>query len=448
MDFLRLIQFKEQEFIEDLQGLLRIDSVGVEMPDDPAAPYGIGVVEALNYMLLLAEQWGFKTKNIDNVAGYAEYGEGEERIDILVHLDVVPVGSGWRYGPFSGRIEDGKIYARGASDDKGPAMAALYALRLIKEAGIHLSKRFRIVFGTDEEKESRCLAHYLAVEGMPTAGFSPDAYFPLIYGEKGILSLRFENKNQYPFMIKSGDRLNMVPDQAELTGGSLDMAALETALTAAEWPFTLEHGGLTVSGVAAHALEPDKGKNAALGLVRAINTVYDDPALQFIERELGNSRMSDAFRYSDDVMGELTMNFATLEAKNSGLIAQINIRYPHTLPVDDFVARLTKRAQAAGLACSVLVNSPSHYVDPQSPLVLSLMEAYRKYTGDEENAPFTIGGGTYARHIPNAVAFGALFPGREEVFHEANEYAYLEDLLISAAIYAEAIINLNSNAQS
>ena len=190
MEFLKYARDNEKQFLKDLEELLKIDTVLVEQPEVKEAPFGYNLVKALDYMLKLGEKEGFITKNIDNVAGHIEYGEGEEIIGVLSHLDVVPTGEGWKYPPFEPVVEDGKIYARGALDDKGACIAALYALKALKENGVKLNKKVRLIYGTDEETGSRGIARYLQVEKMPDLGFSPDADYPIIYGEKGILSFK------------------------------------------------------------------------------------------------------------------------------------------------------------------------------------------------------------------------------------------------------------------
>ncbi len=180
------IENRKQDLLADTQSLLKIKSVLDEENQTDTAPFGVGVKEALEYMLNLGEKDGFTVKNVDHVAGHIEMGEGEELLGILCHVDVVPEGDGWSSDPYGAEIRDGKIFARGAIDDKGPTMAAYYAMKVIKELGLSLNKRVRMIIGTDEESNWRCVNHYFEVEEMPTVGFAPDADFPIINAEKGI----------------------------------------------------------------------------------------------------------------------------------------------------------------------------------------------------------------------------------------------------------------------
>ena len=208
------INKKREKMLEDLFGLLKIDTVLVEQPEKKEAPFGEGCVEALNYCLSLGRKYGFKTTNIDNMVGEIVIGEGEESIGVLCHLDVVPTGTGWTTPAFEPNIRDGKIFARGALDDKGAAIASLYSMMALRDLGCIINKKIILVLGTDEETGSRDLERYLEVRPMPTMGFSPDAQFPLIYGEKGILSLDIKSKQKGSLVAQSGDRYNVVPESA------------------------------------------------------------------------------------------------------------------------------------------------------------------------------------------------------------------------------------------
>ncbi|MCG0276560.1 MAG: Sapep family Mn(2+)-dependent dipeptidase, partial [Thermosediminibacteraceae bacterium] len=184
MDIEKAIKLNEEPLIKSVCEIIKIRSV--EDAPAPGKPFGEGVARALEYALDLSRSFGFRTKNLDNYIGWAEWGEGAEMVGILVHLDVVPEGSGWTYPPFGGEIHDGKIYGRGAVDNKGPAMAALYALKTLKDAGVKFKRRVRVIFGTNEESGMKCIKYYLEHDEEPTMAFSPDAEYPIINGEKGI----------------------------------------------------------------------------------------------------------------------------------------------------------------------------------------------------------------------------------------------------------------------
>lgn len=221
INWLEEVEKRKEALIKDTQAFLQIESILDEETKSDQAPFGEGINQALHSILNKGQEDGFLVKNVDGYAGHIEFGKGEELVGILCHIDVVPPGDGWTSPPFSAEIRDGKVFARGALDDKGPTMAAYYALKIVKELGVEVDKRLRIIIGTDEESNWGCVDHYFKHEEMPGLGFAPDADFPIIYAEKGILdcTLRQEAK-QYEVIantlvyFSSGRRLNMVPDLA------------------------------------------------------------------------------------------------------------------------------------------------------------------------------------------------------------------------------------------
>src|SRR5699024_3409781 len=178
---------RKEDFMKDLKGVLQIKSVLDEENKTEQAPLGSGVKKALDYMLDLGGKDGFTVKNVDHLAGHVEMGQGDELLGILGHVDVVPEGDGWDMNPYAAEVKNGNVYARGASDDKGPTIAAYYAMKIVKQLGLPLNKRVRLIIGTDEESDWRCVERYFEKEEMPSMGFVPDADFPIIYAEKGIM---------------------------------------------------------------------------------------------------------------------------------------------------------------------------------------------------------------------------------------------------------------------
>jgi succinyl-diaminopimelate desuccinylase len=449
MNFLNEVRKNKDELIKSLINLLQIDTVLVEQPENKEAPFGEGIKEALLYVLQLGESMGFKTKNVDNIAGHIEYGEGEEIIGVLCHLDVVPAGDGWRYPPFSGTVEDDKIFARGALDDKGPLMSSLYALKVLKDSNVKINKRIRLIIGTDEETDWRGINRYLEVCEMPTLGFSPDAEFPIIYGEKGIMSIDITSHYHDDKLISlnSGDRYNVVPEKAvavindDLTKhyeAFLNNNHLKGKTTVVDGYQSIE-----LIGKGAHAMEPKNGVNALVNLACFLNQYLDNPLIKFIGEKLTDSRFKDLeLDFNDKEMGDLTVNVAVGKINQDGGKVGLNLRYPINWDKDAFVSKLQKIAKEYKLDVDVIKNSNPHFVDKNSELVKTLHQAYIMYTGDESTPLLTIGGGTYARALKNAVAFGMLMPGRPDVVHEVDEYIFIADLMTSTAIYATAMAEL------
>ncbi len=448
MNWLEIAKKYQEEFVRISQELLQIPTVLKRFDkDNLEEPFGPEIRKALDMVLSLAAKDGFTVKNFDNYAGHIEYGEGEEILGILGHLDVVPAGDGgWIDPPFSATIRDGKIYARGAMDDKGPTVAAYIALKMIKDQGIKLNKKVRIILGCDEESGMRGIIHYLSKEKMPDLGFAPDAEFPLIYAEKGIYEYNFVGK-QKDKLIKSmvaGERYNVVPDKCTVVLKKDLKKEFNHYLEENNYHGEVEGNTYTIHGKNAHAAMPELGINAISLMVGFLKQHTDAGFIKFIDEYLSFDHYGNKLKLScyDKEMKELTNNLGFIKYDGESVDIGCNIRYPRNY---DFQAGEVKMSEAAikhQLTYQLFKDSKPHYVSPNDPLVKALHAAYVKYTGDTQNEIITIGGGTYARKLKNAVAFGPLFPGEEELAHQANEYMDIEKMMTAIAIYAESIANL------
>lgn len=444
MDFIQHVNKNKDDLIKDLIKLLQIDTVLIEQPDDKNAPFGDGIKQALDYCLNLGESMGFKTKNIDNIAGHIELGEGDEIIGILCHIDVVPAGDGWTYPPFSGTVVGDKLYARGALDDKGPLMASLYAMKIIKDLNLKLTKKIRLIIGTDEESNWRGINRYLEVETMPTLGFSPDANFPIIYGEKGIMSLDIFSKEQDDILVSltAGDRYNVVPEKA-VAKINCKLDGFVDFINKNNLKGNVDNNTVTVIGKRAHAMEPNNGVNALVYLCQFLSMHHKNGLVNFISDNLKDSRFKDMdLDFSDPEMKDLTVNVAFANFNSEGGKLGLNLRYPINWKKDEFINKFSKIAEKYNLEVKIIKDEKPHFVDKESALVKTLHDSYIKYTEDSGTPLQTIGGGTYARALKNAVAYGMLMPGRPDVVHEVDEYLIISDMVVSTAIYADAIYEL------
>jgi len=448
MDFNKFVQERREEIISKTKELLSIPSVLDKFDPDSKTPFGVEINNALHYMIDLAKEDGFVTKNINNYAAHVEYGRGKEILGVLCHLDVVPTGdeTKWTTHPFTPTIRDEKLFARGASDDKGPTMAAYYALKLLKESGFKPKKRIRIILGTDEETGWRGIKEYFQTEQMPSIGFAPDASFPLIYGEKGIMSFDIKGniKDDVLKTFVSGDRYNVVPEYAECTL-SID---LET-----QFKNHLEYNGLKgevnngvykVYGKSAHAMQPHLGINAAFILAEFLNEQIDNDFIKYICEYLTFDHLGEKLfiDYNDPEMKDLTVNAAIYDYKDGEFKIGVNCRYPKGWDKDSAFLNIAASAKKYHFKHKILEDSPVHYVDKDDELVQTLHQAYIKYTNDTETPLQTIGGGTYSRALKKAVAFGPMMPGRKDVAHQVDEHLHIDDLLTATVIYMEAIYQL------
>ncbi len=453
----RVKQYKE-DIIKDIRKLVAIRSVQEEAKE--GMPFGEGPANALNKALKLGRSLGFKTVNLDNYAGYIEMGEGADVIGILCHVDVVPEGNDWVHAPFGGEIDDEKIYGRGVCDDKGPAVMALYAMKIIKDMNVPLKKRVRLVLGANEESGFKCVEHYKEVEGGFSMGFSPDAEFPLIFGEKGIYnaairSLANEDKSLKIVELDGGEAKNVVAPLCicKLEGRKellkeieekFQVFAVETHLKCTA---KIEENllALELQGISAHASTPSLGINAVTHMLKFLGSVIDhSPFVNAFNELIGTDHSGEncGLKCSDEY-GELTLNVGLISLKDNLISATVDIRYPITVAFGPYAQSFQQKCNQAGLEFIFESDKAPLFVDPDSPLVKTLYSSYSQITGDYENKPFTIGGGTYSRAFENIVAFGVEFSGDANRVHMSDEVISIEKMLLATEIYVDAIMKLN-----
>ena len=443
MDTKKLIANYQDELIHLVQSVIHYDTVQREV--EPGAPFGQNTADCLDYVLKVCQEFGFRTKNCDGYVGYADYGTEGDLFGVLGHLDVVPVNpEEWKVPPFSGEIVDGKIYGRGTSDDKGPMMAALIALKAIKDQNLQLSKRIRLIFGCNEESGMACMRHYVKNEELPAMAISPDGEFPVINGEKGIYSMiaMCGKPNENVLSIKAGTRLNIVPDKcvAEIRKGA-DVAMLRSyGIEVEEKEDRLV---LTTRGVAAHGSTPELGQNATWPIFRALAKAYpEDEVLQFVANKVcvDTNAVAWGFPMEDAQSGKLTVNLGTVELKDGVLMLGLDNRFPVTVTGKQLAEAYREHSPAFFRIMGGHASEPL-WVDPSSTLVKTLVEVYEEHTGDK-TGPIAIGGGTYSRMLPLCVAYGPNFPGGEKVEHMSNEYIAIDRLMQMTEIYYDAFVRL------
>ena len=456
----------ENQMIDDLKGLLSIESVRDDSKASKDAPVGPGPRQALDYMYELAERDGFSTHDVDHIAGRIEAGQGEDVLGILCHVDVVPAGDGWDSDPFDPVVTDDAIIARGTLDDKGPTIAAYYAVKILNDMNVDWKKRIHMIIGTDEESDWKCTDRYFQTEEMPTLGFAPDAEFPAIHGEKGITTFDLiqdqinEDVDEPDYELlnfESGQRYNMVPDHAEAR--VLVKENMTDVIQNFEYfveqnelqgESTVDSGILilTVEGKAVHGMDPSLGVNAGLYLLKFLSSLnLDKSAKDFVEfnnRYLFDSHFGEkmGMKFHTDVMGDVTTNIGIIkyDNKEAGRYG-VNLRYPQGFEFEEAVERFTNEIKDIGFSLELGKVQKPHYVDKDDPFVEKLVKAYRNQTGDMTE-PYTIGGGTYARNLDKGVAFGAMFEDTEDLMHQKNEYMTKKQLSNATSIYLEAIYAL------
>ena len=460
----------DEQAVSVLGELISIKSVQ-EDPVTTAAgetyPFGQGVQDAFAYMLRRGTEDGFTVKDVDHYGGHIEFGDGAETVGIMAHLDVVPEGDGWEHEPYGAEIVDGKMYGRGTSDDKGPLLAAYFAMLGLKESGFVPEKKIRLILGLDEETGWQGMKYYLEHVGNPDIGFTPDADFPLIYGEKGILHFDIAKKlgaqgNEGLVLrrLSGGTVSNAVPGFARALVNSKDQkyyefiaaAAKETAKTTGAVIETKKIGRsfeITVTGKAAHASTPEKGLNAISVLFMLLDKFdfIEDSVSDFISFYnscigLATDGKSLGIGFEDKESGKLTFNVGVVKFDGKSVSISCDVRYPVTFTDEDIYSALAEVLDKNGLGIVKTRNQSPVYFDKDGELITTLLDVYRQETGDMESEPFVIGGGTYARACLNLVAFGGQFPGEPDSMHQKNEYLRIDHYLKQIRIYAEAIKRL------
>ncbi len=492
-DYLEILDTYKEEMVETLRELCRFPSVAEETDPSAESPFGPAVQGALDYMLDKAARDGFAVKNVDNYGGHIDFpgknATAEDPGDIVAlvgHLDVVPVGdlSQWESDPFEMEIRDGKMYGRGTVDDKGPLLAAYFAVRALKEAGFVPEKTIRIMLGCDEETNWDGMTYYMEHEKVtPVSGFSPDAMFPVLYAEKGCLAFEVEGTfKESPsgglrlVSVKGGSVVNAVPDKAEavIEGTSAELDAVRRAVGtflavhpdfgADAVTITEPEAGtpeasarqrlqLTFKGIPAHAAFPETGRSAAAmlcecfsGLPFASKDV--NRAVRFFNDHIGYDYNGQriGLAMADAPSGKLTFNAGLIEMDEAHVKWTIDVRHPVTTKAEDVLAKLQAAvAEGSGegdYTVTLLRNELPLYKPADDPMITALLESYKEFTGDTAAKPIAIGGATYARAVPNTVGFGPIMPGEPDMCHQANEFFSLDGYYTSAKIYAAAVKKL------
>ena len=458
MDFSEKIALQKPCMIKAIQELVRIDSV--EGAPEPGMPFGRGPAQALKKGLEICQELGFRTKNLDNYIGFAEFGEGDEVLGILGHVDVVPVGDGWTMDPFCAQVKGNLLYGRGSYDDKGGLVAAMHALKAVADSGCKFNRRVRIILGANEETGMADIPYYLEKEGEPDMAFSPDSPFPAVFGEKGVLDfdVHYAINDNRILSLHGGDNRKFTPALCSVTicASSEEKKKITQALQTADFPFKYDiqekQEGLleiTTHGTRVFAVRPYEGQNAITYMVEVLR------AIDFLDKEISGfcNYYMEKLGYSwdgsnigcsfqDDISTPLTLSVDMIEKRDNEIVFSIHSRFPVTAACDTVVERIKAGLETKNACVDFVRVSPAHYVDKKSLLVSTLMDVYKEVTGDSEAEPVTMEGGTYARTLKNAVAFGPLFPGEPQVAHSADEYVNLDSLEKAANIYAQAIYRL------
>ncbi len=454
MDFTKEIKAAMEPLAQDISALCQINSVEGEA--EPGMPFGRGPAEALAAALEMGQRMGFRTENFGNYVGHIEYGDGEEMIGILGHLDVVPAGDGWERDPWGGEIADGRIWGRGTLDDKGPLLTCLYAMKILKDLNVPLKKRIRLILGTNEETNWGCMDYYLnqVKPEMPVAAFSPDSSFPVTFAELGMLQYTLSRDIDEEIEIEGGSAFNSVPSSAKVVLPAALEAEVREAVAASEKAsiYQIDVAGdkltLSVAGIGVHAKDVHEGLNAISYMMDILGKVSISGQLKeivdFYNDHFGTTYFGEkiGITASDEISAHMTLNIGMIQAIDGKLTLYCDSRIPVSVSPDEIEKAVIDKMQGTGYTYKLASKENSLYVPKDSELVTTLMKAYQKVTGDTESQPMSSGGATYSRTIKNCVAFGCLLPDQVDTMHQANESLELDKLEIWLQICLEAIYQL------
>lgn len=450
MDFKNEVLKIKDEMIADIKALCAIPSMQDDSTVKIGQPFGYPCRQALDAMLKIGRRDGFIVEDVDGYAGHIDIGEGEATFGILGHLDVVPVNdTGWDSNPFNVVIRNNKLYGRGVADDKGPLLAGYYAAKIIHNLGLPTKMKTRVIFGCNEELGSHCVKYYFSKREFPDLGFTPDANFPVVYGEKAGCKFTLKGTVEKNGLIGlcAGSRPNIVPERCEaIIEGNYKQ--YKTSFSAFLHKYNLEgtieeegnHTKIIVVGKSAHGSMPELGINAVVYMAKYLQEVTNNELITFINEYLDEYHGKGLGIEHIGEMGALTMNLGVISYRKDSFEIDLDLRCPHDMDLEEMAKKIQD-------ICNTHNFSETHdlgkalYVDPNSELITKLHNAYVEVTGDMAK-PQAIGGGTYAKSMPNCVAFGPEFAGEENSIHENNECIDIDSLLKATEIYARSIYSI------
>ncbi len=456
------IENLKDQIINSTCELINIPSVYSDNSNS-TMPFGEDCNKALEYMLNLGESLGFRVKNVDGYCGYIEFGQGDELMGIIGHLDVVPVDDTWSYDPFSATIKENKIFGRGAIDDKGPVIATLYAMKAVMDNYV-INKRVRLILGLNEERDWKCIDYYKNNEEIPNFGFSPDADFPCIYAEKALLNVHLfqdydsNDKIKISHIDFGNNAMNVVPKFCEiqlLISNEINIAecinSLKSIVKSHNFNIEIENNADIITlksyGISSHSAHPDLGKNAISPIIITLYEILHLYSLNidiitFFRHYIHMQYNGDDLQLGCcDESGKLTLNVARFSLEKNKLTISMNLRIPVHTSIDTVKSQFNKLLAESSIDISYDGEKDALYIPKDNELITTLCNIFNESTG-LNTMPIAIGGATYARAFPNCVSFGANMPNCEDMCHKADEFISIDNLILSAKIYANVIYKL------
>ena len=455
------IDAHRDDMVRDLMDFVRIPSVSRADLNDPEkkAPYGPECRKMLDFALDRLKKEGFRTEDHDGYCGFAWYGEAEEELGFAAHLDVVPEGQGWIYAPYEPVEKDGFLIGRGCDDNKSSAIIGLYLMKYLKEHGIRMKKSFRLMMGLAEETGMADFRRYFKDGGKaPEFTIVADGGFPVCFAQKGGWNMDISIPAGGDILdFSAGNVRNAIPDRAELLLNIPYEKVLE-ALSGADQLELLKEGDHTriiAHGKGGHAAHPEESDNAVVVLAKAVaasslNETYALSGLSFLADTFCTPYGDGmGFRCADEMSGYLTSNIGVIRYEDHALHALLDVRYPVTAPIQEMTDAFLLKLREADVSVEKLDIEKPFYIDPEAPIVKTFQRIYRDITGDDK-APYSMGGGTYSRVIPNGITFGGgldapkpdFLPEGHGACHGPDEVKHIDTWLKAFRIYLMCVLEL------
>ncbi len=454
------IDLQKDAFLKDLKSLVDIKSVREDAKE--GMPFGEGPAKALEEAIKISASHGFEALNFDNFAGEITFGENPVLM-LLAHLDVVDEGDFWTKEPYNMIIENGKAYGRGTTDDKGAALCCLYAIKAVRELFGEPKRGVRLVMGCGEETGSEDMEYYFTKREFLPYTLSPDADYPLINLEKGRFAPDFTKKcdNKGEKAVASftgGNTKNIVPCKASAVISGITSNEISDIIKKCEQEtgvsFSVEEkdGSIIISalGISSHAAHPENGNNAGTALVYLINRLplteneasASFKALEKLFPHKETDGKAVGVKMSEEKSGALTLNFGVLHFRDGIFTGALDLRCPLGATEENVKEVIKKALSEHGFAFSGDTEMiPVHFVPEDAPIIKTALKVYEEYTGLKGEC-LSIGGGTYVHGIEGGVAFGIEFSGTDYRIHGADEFAVIDELLLTAKMYAAIIYEL------
>lgn len=453
------LKSNQENIVKDIASLVEIPSVRDESTVDINQPFGVEIRNAFDKLIQIAKDKNFVVKDFDGYAIHIEYGEGEEVVGVLNHIDVVPIYTKelWKSEPFKVCEKDNYLYGRGVNDNKGPLVGILYALLFLRQLNEKPKRKIRLIVGGAEETTWECMEHYFSINEQPKFAFSPDGNFPIVNGEKGILYFNLKKeikedrlRNHNLVEIKSNKEDGFVCDKIEAifkTNDKEDLIKLLVYYTEIE---EIEEDKILVRYIGKRALSrnPHRSYNCAFNLAKDLDKIKELNDKGIIIKDILNSYFTDDNHgkklglYTEDVdMGISTLCIMSLLLEKNELSMKIDFRYPKGISWEFIINKINEIGKKENLIVNIYKDLKLLYVEPDSKLINKLSIAYKQVFGKEAEL-FTKGAASYARVLENGVAFGPTIEGDIPNSHQVNENISIDTLYKAIEVYIYALYSL------